>query len=727
MVRAREVLIPWRGVHVLPELAVERERTRHLAGLARFANTRVAAIGHDCIPMTSGVTVTPGMTSNFAMFLAAMRYSDRIAVTSHASAAEFTGWRRMVRSVGLRGPDLAEVGLPVQAAPSTAEDLAETRRRLCLAGAPLVLVVGSHEPRKNHLAVLHACELLWREGLRFNIALVGSGSWKAEPFRAKVAEGQGANRPLDSITALPDEQLWAAYRLAHFVLFPSLNEGFGLPAAEALACGTPVITSRFGSMADRRARRRPARWSTRRSARRPVDRRCHAHAAHRRRDVRAVARAGPRTRSRELGPLRGGHLGVSERGTDMSALRTSPHVLAVRLRGVVDAVGWQVAGDTPGQLRSAVAELLETGTPGALWLTLSVLRGRFPDVAQVEDAARSIRLDGAEALLRQEGDTLSGVSRMVTSPRCRSSPTRSLSTSITLPARTASAVSSGSLREIAPRWQALGQPVFVGWSDGYRTLRPLTAAERGRLGLTGPGPNSRARLVPWRGAYIAPELTAEPPRARALQALGFFGRTPLNFIGYDCIPVTSGGTVAPGMSTSYLEYLAAARYAHRVSVISEASAGELLGWRRMARAAGSPKVQRSRRSSFRSRPRRPLSRRSPKPGSSSAFRARPSCSWWEVTSRARTIWQYCTPRSCCGAKGYASTSSWLVRVPGRPSAWMPGSMSWSARVGRSCVALACRTSCCGPRTASLVSSCSRRSMRATAYRSPRRLRSARPS
>jgi len=248
MVRACEVLIPWRGVHVLPELAVERERTRHLAGLARFANTRVTAIGHDCIPMTSGVTVTPGMTSNFSMFLAAMRYTDRIAVTSHASAAEFTGWRRMVRAVGLRGPDLAEVGLPVQAAPSTAEDLAETKQRLCLAGAPLVLVVGSHEPRKNHLAVLHACELLWREGLRFNIALVGSGSWKAEPFRAKVAEGQAANRPLDSITALPDEQLWAAYRLAHFVLFPSLNEGFGLPAAEALACGTPVITSRFGSM-----------------------------------------------------------------------------------------------------------------------------------------------------------------------------------------------------------------------------------------------------------------------------------------------------------------------------------------------------------------------------------------------------------------------------------------------------------------------------------------------
>jgi len=50
------------------------------------------------------------------------------------------------------------------------------------------------------------------------------------------------------ITALPDDLLWAAYRLARCMVFPSLNEGFGLPVAEALAIGTPVITSDFGSM-----------------------------------------------------------------------------------------------------------------------------------------------------------------------------------------------------------------------------------------------------------------------------------------------------------------------------------------------------------------------------------------------------------------------------------------------------------------------------------------------
>ena len=45
-----------------------------------------------------------------------------------------------------------------------------------------------------------------------------------------------------------DDQLWAAYTLARCTVFPSLDEGFGLPIAESLACGTPVITSNYGSM-----------------------------------------------------------------------------------------------------------------------------------------------------------------------------------------------------------------------------------------------------------------------------------------------------------------------------------------------------------------------------------------------------------------------------------------------------------------------------------------------
>jgi glycosyltransferase involved in cell wall biosynthesis len=49
---------------------------------------------------------------------------------------------------------------------------------------------------------------------------------------------------------MSDGQLWWAYRLARLTVFPSLGEGFGLPVAESLYAGTPVVTSDFGSMAE---------------------------------------------------------------------------------------------------------------------------------------------------------------------------------------------------------------------------------------------------------------------------------------------------------------------------------------------------------------------------------------------------------------------------------------------------------------------------------------------
>jgi glycosyltransferase involved in cell wall biosynthesis len=113
---------------------------------------------------------------------------------------------------------------------------------------PLVMVVGTHEPRKNHQPVLHAAELLWREGHQFSLTFVGGHSWTPEEFSGTVERLQRAGRPVEVITVATDDLLWGGYRAARFTVFPSLNEGFGLPLTESLACGTPVITSDFGSM-----------------------------------------------------------------------------------------------------------------------------------------------------------------------------------------------------------------------------------------------------------------------------------------------------------------------------------------------------------------------------------------------------------------------------------------------------------------------------------------------
>ncbi len=242
------VVVPWRSGYLLPELAAEPSRAARLRALARFSENRTGVIGFDCVPITSAETTQLGFSGVFAGNLAAVRSFDNVATISEAARIEYAGWRAMLPAIGISGPHVRSVPLPVEVPPTTEADLVAARAKFLVAGLPLVLVVGSHEPRKNYLAVLHAAELLWREGLEFSLSFVGGNSWDSETFHTRLADAQRAGRPVDTKSKLPDSLLWAAYRLARFTVFPSLNEGFGLPVAESVAVGTPAITSRFGSM-----------------------------------------------------------------------------------------------------------------------------------------------------------------------------------------------------------------------------------------------------------------------------------------------------------------------------------------------------------------------------------------------------------------------------------------------------------------------------------------------
>jgi glycosyltransferase involved in cell wall biosynthesis len=245
-----EVVVPWRSTYLLPELSPERPRNERIAALARFSRCRTGVIGFDCVPMTTAETTAMGVSDAFAGNLAAVRHVDTVSVISAAAGVEYGGWRRMLASVGQEGPGISVDLLPGEVPASTRDELDAARDRLVLPGVPMVLCVGTHEPRKNHLALLHAAELLWREGVRFTLVLVGGRSWNDGRFIRAVAEARDRGRPVETVTTMPDSMLWAAYRVARCTVFPSLNEGFGLPVAESLACGTPVVTSEYGSMAE---------------------------------------------------------------------------------------------------------------------------------------------------------------------------------------------------------------------------------------------------------------------------------------------------------------------------------------------------------------------------------------------------------------------------------------------------------------------------------------------
>jgi glycosyltransferase involved in cell wall biosynthesis len=110
-----------------------------------------------------------------------------------------------------------------------------------------MLCVGSQEPHKNQRAALHAAERLWREGLDFEVRLAGGPGWSDDVLRPAIERLAEARRPITALGRVSDVQLKDEMRSADFVFFASLHEGYGLPVVEALACGTPVVTSNFGS------------------------------------------------------------------------------------------------------------------------------------------------------------------------------------------------------------------------------------------------------------------------------------------------------------------------------------------------------------------------------------------------------------------------------------------------------------------------------------------------
>lgn len=238
------VLVPWRSTLVLPEVPA-LEQCARLTSLAMHSGNRVAAVGHDCIPAFSAELMPDaGEPNRFVRYLSIIKHADVLAGVSASAAGEFRGFVSALASQGLQGPR-------VVACPLGSDDISTGPDDTPITALPEVLVVGSHEPRKNHLAVLHAAEVLWRDGMVFRLRFLGAagGTWTTE-FDRRVKALASDGRPVSTERGLDDEHLWNAYKQATFSVFPSLHEGFGLPVIESLSFGTPVIATAYGSVAE---------------------------------------------------------------------------------------------------------------------------------------------------------------------------------------------------------------------------------------------------------------------------------------------------------------------------------------------------------------------------------------------------------------------------------------------------------------------------------------------
>jgi len=112
-----------------------------------------------------------------------------------------------------------------------------------------ILSVGSLEPGKNRPRLIQAYARLRGEGIDAPLVIAGQRAWRYEGEIA-LARELGLREHVRFLGYVPDEDMPALYSGATLLAFPSLYEGFGLPVLEAMACGTPVVTSNVSATAE---------------------------------------------------------------------------------------------------------------------------------------------------------------------------------------------------------------------------------------------------------------------------------------------------------------------------------------------------------------------------------------------------------------------------------------------------------------------------------------------
>lgn len=209
--------------------------------------TRVRSVVtiHDCIHLRFPQYLPNRAAHLYArVFLSsAARRAARVITVSEASKRDIVHF--------LRTPaDKVEVvpnGFDPSLAAVTPEGLARVRDRFQL-DAPFILYAGNIKPHKNVDRLIEAFARLRRRGFEdVRLLVIGDAVSKYGNLR-RLVHRHDLHQHVRFFGFVPTETLAALYRLAQVFVFPSLYEGFGLPPLEAMANGTPVVTSNVSSL-----------------------------------------------------------------------------------------------------------------------------------------------------------------------------------------------------------------------------------------------------------------------------------------------------------------------------------------------------------------------------------------------------------------------------------------------------------------------------------------------
>ncbi len=240
--RVAPTLRGWLRVGMGAAMVLDRIQVFHFPAplMAGFCPVPAVVTFHDL----AALSLSPDQTAKERRYLAdaldAGRRAKALIAVSETAAAEVR--QHLGRHDVITIPEGVDL---TQFVPAPPEAVAALRARLGV--GEYFLCVGTLQTRKNHLGLIRAFEQIAGQ-VPHDLVIAGGDGSGAAAIRAYLAERP--NPRVRLVGYLPDPDLPALYTGATALALPSFWEGFGLPLLEAMACGTPVLTSNVSSLAE---------------------------------------------------------------------------------------------------------------------------------------------------------------------------------------------------------------------------------------------------------------------------------------------------------------------------------------------------------------------------------------------------------------------------------------------------------------------------------------------